>query len=58
MTRKAIIKRNEVEVLDFIMNTITAYENCDTWGSCDIFEKQKMCDKAKDFLNYYISIEK
>lgn len=55
-----IKRRKDAETFDFIITIINAYSNCDTWGECDIEEKQKQCDDALSFLykNVKIDVEK
>ena len=45
-----IKSKEDIETLDFIITVINAYSNCDSWGDCDMVEKQKQCDKALNFL--------
>lgn len=42
--------KEDAQTFDFIVTTINAYSNCDTWGETDMFEKHEMCDRAIEFL--------
>ena len=52
-----IKSKKDIVTFDFIISTIIAYSNCDTWGECDIEEKQKQCDEALSFLYKNIKID-
>lgn len=57
MAKAVIRSREDIETYDFLISLINAYSNCDTWGSCDMEEKQDNCDKAFQFLDKYITIK-
>lgn len=51
-----IKNKKDIEAYDFIITTIIAYSNCDTWGDCGFDEKQRLCDNALSFLYKYIKV--
>lgn len=52
-----IKNKKDIEAYDFIITIINAYSNCDSWGDCCIFEKQRLCDNALSFLYKYFNIK-
>ena len=49
--------KKDIEAFDFIINTIIAYSNCDTWGDCEMEEKHHQCDAAIDFMYKYFQLD-
>lgn len=52
-----IKNKKDIETYDFIITTIIAYSNCDTWGDSCFDEKQRLCDNALSFLYKYIKVD-